>query len=173
MAIKSSMGTTRIAFREQDEATQTDDDRNLQTSVDLLGAALGLPGKDTITDTAIERACRLKNFKSGSFCQNRKSLMNLCLGKITKNCASFLNSIARLGPRLDKISSSSESLIRIYECGPRRNPASLRGKPVPSAFKSRRDNDERLELSQTILKEVLDHHHRSFVRRYDGQPLRW
>ena len=32
------------------------------------------------------------------------------------------------------------------------------GKPVPSAFKSRRDNDERLELSQTILKEVLDHH---------------
>ena len=156
------MGTTRIAFREQDEATQTDDDRNLQTSVDLLGAALGLPGKDTITDTAIRTRLQADELQKREFLPESEIADEFVLREDYEKLRIVFELNRSIGTETRQDIVLQRILEKAFEYTNADRGVILlldkSGKPIPSAFKSRRDNDERLELSQTILKEVLDHH---------------
>ena len=119
------MGTTRIAFREQDEATQTDDDRNLQTSVDLLGAALGLPSKDTITDTAIRTRLQAEELQKREFLSESEISDEFVLREDYEKLRIVFELNRSIGTETRQDIVLQRILEKAFEeCGPRRNPAS-------------------------------------------------
>ena len=152
------MGSTRITFREADESTQSELDRNLQTSVDLLTGTQPV----TTTDTAIRSRVQADALQEREFLAESEIIDEFVLREDYEK----LRVVFELNRSIGSETTQEIILQRILEKAFEYTNADrgvillldAEGTPVPSAFKSRRDNDERMELSQTILNEVLNHH---------------
>ena len=152
------MGSTRITYREADEDTQNDLDNSLQTSVDLVSAIQPA----TTTDTAIRSRVQADELQHREFLAESEIIDEFVLREDYEK----LRVVFELNRSIGSETTQEIILQRILEKAFEYTNADRgvillldeSGKPVPRAFKSRRENDERMELSQTILNEVLNHH---------------
>ena len=152
------MGSTRIIYREVEEDTQNDLDNSLQTSVDLMSAVQPA----TTTDTAIRSRVQADELQHREFLPESEIIDEFVLREDYEK----LRVVFELNRSIGSETTQEIILQRILEKAFEYTNADRgvillldeTGKPVPRAFKCRRENDERMELSQTILNEVLNHH---------------
>jgi adenylate cyclase len=152
------MGSTRITYRESDDNTHSELDRSLQTSVDMITA----DPPATTTDTAIRSRVQADALQRREFLAESEIIDEFVLREDYEK----LRIVFELNRSIGSETTQEIILQRILEKAFEYTNAdrgvilllNADGTPIPSAFKSRRDNDERMELSQTILNEVLNHH---------------
>lgn len=152
------MGSTRITYRESDDPTHSEREQSLQTSIDMITS--DLPA--TTTDTAIRSRVQADALQRREFLAESEIIDEFVLREDYEK----LRIVFELNRSIGSETTQEIILQRILEKAFEYTNAdrgvilllNADGTPVPSTFKSRRDNDERMELSQTILNEVLNHH---------------
>jgi adenylate cyclase len=152
------MGSTRITYRESDDPTHSERDQSLKTSIDMITS----DPPATTTDTAIRSRVQADALQRREFLAESEIIDEFVLREDYEK----LRIVFELNRSIGSETTQEIILQRILEKAFEYTNAdrgvilllNADGTPVPSAFKSRRDNDERMELSQTILNEVLNHH---------------